>query len=123
VRGSTAAARYIAVFADAADNELARIHGQDVSDDEPDPIGPVECPRCGKQTPRSEDHCVWCSQSLDAAKEAAVDEAVRVLEETAAKTDDAETALDVIESKRKIESDPQAMNIKELHRLISSVDE
>lgn len=123
VRGSTAAARYIAVFADAADNELARIHGQDVSDDEPDPIGPVECPRCGKQTPRSEDHCVWCSQSLDHEKEAAVDEAVRVLEETAAKTDDPETALDVIESKRKIESDPQAMNIKELHRLISSVDE
>lgn len=123
VRGSKAASRYIAVFADAADNELARIHGQDVSSEEPDPIGPVECPRCGEQTPRSEDNCVWCNQSLDHEKNAAVDEAVRVLEETAAATNDTETALDVIESKRTIEAEPQAVDIDELHQLLSSLEE
>ena len=64
VRGSTAAARYVAVFADAGSNELARIHGKDVSATESDPIGPKECPRCGRDTPRERDFCVWCNQAL-----------------------------------------------------------
>lgn len=63
-RGSTVAARYISVFGDAADNELARLHGLDISDDETDPIGPVTCPRCQRQTPRDEEFCVWCEQAL-----------------------------------------------------------
>lgn len=64
VRGSTVAGRYVAVFGDAADNELARIHGKDVSESEPDPIGPVTCPRCDRETPREKDFCVWCEQAL-----------------------------------------------------------
>jgi hypothetical protein len=65
VRGSDVAGRYIAVFADDADNELARIHGKDVSADEADPVGPVECVRCGRDTPREEPKCMWCGQALD----------------------------------------------------------
>lgn len=72
VRGSTAASRYISIFADDADRELAKIHGLDVEDDEPDPTAPLECPRCGDQTPRDRDLCVWCGQALEptAAKKA-----------------------------------------------------
>jgi len=73
VRGSDAAARYIAVFGEAADRELARVHGMDVADeDEPDEIAPLDCPRCGKETPRARDLCVWCGQALepDAAEKA-----------------------------------------------------
>ncbi|AUV81206.1 integrase [Salinigranum rubrum] len=67
-RGSQVAARYIAVFGDAAENELARIHGIEVAEeDKPDPVGPVECPRCGRDTPREKEFCVWCEQALEPA--------------------------------------------------------
>jgi hypothetical protein len=65
VTGSTAASRYISVFADAADRELARVHGVDVSDEEPDPVGPEICPRCERETPREKDLYMWCGQALE----------------------------------------------------------
>lgn len=65
VRGSKVASRYVAVFAEDADRELARLHGRDVSADEPDKTAPLECPRCGEQTPRQRDLCVWCGQALE----------------------------------------------------------
>lgn len=66
-RGSKVSARYISVFGDAADNELAKLHGLDVSEDEPDPVGPVACPRCQRDTPREKEFCVWCDQALEPA--------------------------------------------------------
>lgn len=73
-RGSRHAARYIAVFGDAADNELARIHGIDVEEDEAEDIGPVLCPRCERETPRDKAFCVWCDQAIDAEAAAKADE-------------------------------------------------
>jgi hypothetical protein len=63
-RGSAIAARYIAVFDDANEREIARAHGLDVEDDEPDSAGPIVCPRCEQKTPRTEDACVWCDRVL-----------------------------------------------------------
>lgn len=63
-RGSKVAARYVAVFGEASDREIARAHGLDVSADESDPIAPLECPRCGRNSPRDEPACVWCGQAL-----------------------------------------------------------
>jgi integrase len=63
-RGSKVAARYIAVFGEASDREIARAHGLDVSADETDPTAPLECPRCGRQTPRDEPSCVFCGQAM-----------------------------------------------------------
>jgi len=77
VRGSDVASRYVAIFGDEADRELARIHGVELDEaDEPDPIGPVECPRCDRETPREQDFCVWCDQALDrqAVEELKLDE-------------------------------------------------
>ena len=65
VRGSKVASRYISVFADEAENELARIHGLDVAEEESAPIGPLTCPRCDKLTPRDREFCVWCEQALE----------------------------------------------------------
>ena len=72
VRGSDAASRYVSVFGQDADRELAKIHGAEIDEDaEPDPIAPMDCPRCGKETPREKDFCVWCGQatSHDAIEE------------------------------------------------------
>ena len=63
-RGSDAAARYITVFADAGDRAIAEAHGVDVEPDENDPIAPIECPRCSRETPRERGACVWCGQAL-----------------------------------------------------------
>jgi len=77
VRGSDVAARYVSVFGEDADRELAKIHGAEIDeDDEPDPIAPMDCPRCGKETPREKDFCVWCGQatSHDAVEEIKAEE-------------------------------------------------
>ena len=73
-RGSDAAARYISVFGEASDREIARAHGLDVEAEEPDPVAAVTCPRCDRKTPRDEPFCMWCHQALEAG---AVDEIER----------------------------------------------
>lgn len=35
-----------------------------VSEDEMAPIGPVECPRCQRETPRDKVQCMWCGQAV-----------------------------------------------------------
>jgi integrase len=64
-RGSDATAHYVAKFGGEADTQYAKMHGVEVEEDDADPIGPVKCPRCEKETPRDEDACVWCRQPLD----------------------------------------------------------
>ena len=77
VRGSDVATRYVSVFGEDTDHKLAKIHGAGIDeDDEPDPIAPMDCPRCGKETPREKDFCVWCCQatSHDAVEEIKAEE-------------------------------------------------
>lgn len=64
-RGSDATAHYIARYGGDDDRQYAKMHGVEVEEEEPEPIGPVNCPRCSKETPRHEDQCVWCGQVLD----------------------------------------------------------
>lgn len=113
VRGSKVASRYVSIFADDADRELARIHGLDIEDDEPDPTAPLECPRCGEQTPRDRDLCVWCGQALEpgaaekaesfediiveSLAEASGDDAARLLEFRDAAKDNPEFRAEAIE--------------------------
>lgn len=59
-RGSEVAARYISVFGEQNDREIARAHGVDVGADEPDPTAPIRCYRCSRETPRERDLCMWC---------------------------------------------------------------
>ncbi|ARS89945.1 tyrosine-type recombinase/integrase [Natrarchaeobaculum aegyptiacum] len=75
VRGSRVASRYISVFAEESEREIARVHGIDVEDEEPDPTAPLECPRCGRDTPRKEPICVWCGQAMDPQAATELDEA------------------------------------------------
>jgi integrase len=63
-RGSKATAHYVAKFGGRAEDEYARLQGLEVDEEEPEPIGPVKCPRCGNDTPRHEPACVHCQQAL-----------------------------------------------------------
>lgn len=71
-RGSKHVARYIARFGpENEQTQYARLHGIEVDVDEPDAQGPITCPRCERETPRSRPLCMWCQQALSpgAAKE------------------------------------------------------
>jgi len=69
----------------------ARLHGKNVEVEEPEEVGPIERPRCGKDTPRSRDRCMWCHFALshDAANEAEAKQeaALRAAAELADKAD------------------------------------
>ncbi|WP_152040269.1 site-specific integrase [Salinigranum salinum] len=64
-RGSKVAARYIVIFGSDSDRELAKAYGLEVDEEETEPIGPLSCPRCQRETPRHEEFCVWCGQALE----------------------------------------------------------
>lgn len=89
VRGSRVAARYVSIFAEDADRELARIHGLDVEADIPDSIAPKTCPRCERETPRDEPLCVWCGQALSPSAAAEVSDVhAELFDEAAAASDE-----------------------------------
>jgi len=52
-------------FDEASDRELAKAHGEDIEEEEPNPIAGVQCPRCREKTPRSEPFCMWCNQAIE----------------------------------------------------------
>jgi integrase len=64
-QGSNVASRYVSVFGEDSERALAKIHGKDVDIEEPEPIAPVECPRCGRENPRDRDNCMFCNQVLE----------------------------------------------------------
>ncbi|SEH60951.1 Phage integrase family protein [Halopenitus malekzadehii] len=60
-RGSRVVAHYIAVFSDKSRKHIAKADGADVElDAEQEPIVPVWCDNCGRQTPRHRELCLWC---------------------------------------------------------------
>jgi len=73
-RGSDATAHYVARFGGEAEDEYARMQGVEIDEEEPEPIGPVECPRCGRDTPRHEPACVFCNQAISHAGVQSLDE-------------------------------------------------
>jgi integrase len=87
VRGSDAAARYISVFGEDSEREFARLHGKDVSADEPDPIAPIDCPTCGRENDREASFCDRCGQVLDPETAVEVEDAEESLQETLARLD------------------------------------
>lgn len=76
-RGSDATAHYVTRFGTDSEAEYARLHGLEVEEEEPEPIGPVECPRCSKETPRYESSCVWCNQVFEYDAIDAIEDAQR----------------------------------------------
>jgi integrase len=65
VRGSDATAHYVARFGGEAADEYAKLNGLEVEREDPDPTGPLLCPRCERETPREKSLCVWCGQAME----------------------------------------------------------
>lgn len=67
-RGSDVAARYISIFGDESDHELAEVRGMDVNIEEPEPTGPTDCIRCGELIQRDAETCGNCGAVQDPVK-------------------------------------------------------
>lgn len=120
-RGSNVAARYISVFADANDREIARAHGRDIEEDETEPLAPIQCHRCGQETPRQRDFCMHCDQVLDQKTNELVRRVLDMLDEQLVEIDDPETRREVLSARRTIEQKPNVMDPEELHEFASSL--
>ncbi|MFB6298650.1 MAG: tyrosine-type recombinase/integrase [Halobacteriales archaeon] len=72
VRGSSTASRYVTIFGEDADDEIARLHGIEVERDKTEHIGPIECPRCGYQEKQEAHFCSRCGQAMRAEAHAEV---------------------------------------------------
>lgn len=108
VRGSDAASRYIAVFAEESERETARAWGREVEvEDETDEKAPVECPRCDKETPREKDLCVWCGQALDSETGQVVDRLEGVLLDDIEAAESGEEVADRVEILREFKDNPE----------------
>lgn len=69
-----------------------------VEEDETDEFAPVRCPRCDKETPRSESRCVWCGQALSpAAAQEAAEQDRDMMQAIADNPEFAETLMDLKE--------------------------
>lgn len=59
------ARRYIAAFGpENENNRYAQLQGLEVETVKTENRTPLICPRCDKETPRSEPFCVWCHQAM-----------------------------------------------------------
>ncbi len=63
-RGSQVCSRYVAVFQEESERQIAKAFGADVEEPETDDIAPVTCPRCQQETPSDRPMCMWCHQAL-----------------------------------------------------------
>lgn len=65
VRGSRVAAHYIAVFNTDSRLHIAKADGAEVDlEEDQDPIVPIWCDHCQRQTPRHRETCIWCGEAL-----------------------------------------------------------
>lgn len=122
-RGSDIAARYVAVFGDANDREIAAAHGVDVEQDTPTPTAPVPCPRCDAAVPRHKDFCPECKQSMDVEATALVEEFSELLDDLLIEADDAEERQDLVRARRRFESTPDEFSKDDLHNYLSSLSD
>lgn len=104
-RGSEHTRRYLARFGEESnEREYAQIRGKEVETEEPEDTGPIECPRCGQETPREGDRCMWCgfalsheaAQEAEQKQQAAFDALPKLLEEDIDTQDATETLQHLI---------------------------
>jgi len=108
VRGSDACARYIAVFGEDTERELARLHGRAVSGEEPDRIDPIECPTCEHANERAASFCARCGQVLDPGTASEVDRVDTDIRQQLA-TLDPEQAEGLVALADRLEDDPELL--------------
>jgi integrase len=123
VRGSDAAARYIQVFGEDTDREIARAHGVEVNAaDEPTTPEARMCPRCSATVEPHRSFCAECNQAVDREAHALIERAMDILDDSLIKAEDAAAREKLIKTKRGFRDHPDDIDMDAVHELVSSVD-
>jgi hypothetical protein len=118
-RGSDVASRYIAVFGEANDREIARAHGVDVATDD-DGASATPCPRCDQLVPPGQDVCGRCSQALDPELGDALTALNDLIDDRLKDADDRVSRERLIEARRGLDANPGAVDVDTVHEILSS---
>lgn len=123
-RGSKHTARYLARFGEeSSERRYAEAHGKDVETEADVDRTPVECPRCGTETPREREFCMACNQALDVEAQELIDRIKSRLDDELVEADDAETREDLIDARQTVDAKPGMLDKGELHELVTSLSE
>lgn len=123
-RGSPVISRYVAKFSgETQEKQYAAMHGRDVEEDTSKDVAPLQCPRCGEETPREKDFCVHCNQTLDLETKELLDRVKARLDDELVNADDADTRADLVDARTTIERKPNVMSREDLHDLASSLSD
>ncbi|AFZ73083.1 tyrosine-type recombinase/integrase [Natronobacterium gregoryi] len=111
-RGSDHTSRYMARFGEESnENAYARLHGIEVESEEPEQTGPIECPRCHRDTPRDKDFCMWCHNALSFEATEKVDAVDDDVAESIAESAQDEgvdvTPEEMLEARKALEENPE----------------
>jgi primosomal protein N' len=97
----------VTIFGKDADNELAKLHGLDVEEEETEQIGPVECPRCHYQEKREAHFCSRCGQAMRAEAAADVREIEEDVKQDYADTEPGDDSQDKLDALDDLLEDPE----------------
>jgi len=119
-RGSDVAGRYIAVFGDANDREIARAHGVEVNERDDKPNAPTECPRCGRLVPAGQDTCGRCGQVFDHDTADMLDSIVDMIDDELLDAEKREVRERLVNARQGIDHNPDEMDLAGLHDVLAS---
>jgi hypothetical protein len=121
-RGSDVAGRYIAVFADASDREIAAAHGLDIkTEDDEQSIASIKCPRCGELTPQSRACCLHCQQAIRPEATEVIDDIKDAADRILVDADSKQEREDAITIRNAVDDNPGRFEMDDLHDLASSL--
>jgi integrase len=120
VRGSDAAARYVQVFGEDTDREIARAHGVDVARaDEPPTPEARTCPRCSATVAPHEGFCGECRQALDRHSHAVIQRTKREIDEQLINENDPDVRRKLVLTRQTVDENPGSADIEKLHEAVS----
>jgi integrase len=124
-RGSDHTARYMARFGgESNETAYARLHGHDVdADPGAEPMAPIDCPRCDRETPADRDFCMHCDFALDDVARTDVEALRDTLDQVAVEASDPDTAQRAVRGRRAVERNPELVNDADIHDLLTSLEE
>lgn len=108
-RNSEAVARYVARFGEAdEERQYAALHGLKVEPTGEESLAPIECQRCGRETPHDEPMCVWCGRATNVVAAETADRVRSSIRQAMARSDDAGERAAMLDTLEELDTNPEA---------------
>jgi integrase len=123
--GSRAAARYIAVFDEDSDREIASAHGVEVDSETESESATQTCPVCDTLNELGRQRCRQCRQVLDrelAQVETALEEFGDAVDAKLIELADREARKELVAAEQVLESRRDNLTVEDVHTALSSLD-